>query len=256
MRRTGFDLGQRVRVGFAVFCLGSRARPPLGCDNAQGTAMLWMIRQAACVGATGDRCGASPSTDRNRMRIDEKPLAAADEEIVAATRAWLERAVIGLELCPFAKAVHVKNQIRYAVSAAQTAEELLADLVTELRLLKAADPSEIDTTLLLHPRVLGDFLDYNDFLESADAAVAGEGLEGEIQIASFHPQYQFAGTRPEDIENCSNRSPYPTLHLLREASIERAVAAFPDAGEIYERNIETLRRLGHDGWRRLGIVKP
>jgi uncharacterized protein len=190
------------------------------------------------------------------MRIDQKPLAAPDEEVVAATRAWLERAVIGLNLCPFAKAVHVKNQIRYAVSAAHTPEDLLADLVTELRALQAADPSEIDTTLLVHPRVLRDFLDYNDFLELAEAAVAGEGLEGAIQVASFHPQYQFAGTRPEDIENCSNRSPYPTLHLLREASIERAVAVFPDASQIFERNIETLRRLGHDGWRRLGVVKP
>jgi uncharacterized protein len=189
------------------------------------------------------------------MHTDQKPLAAADEEVVAATRNWLERAVIGLNLCPFAKAVHVKNQIRYAVSAAQTPEDLLADLVTELRTLQAADPSEIDTTLLVHPRVLGEFPDYNDFLELADAAVAALGLEGEIQVASFHPQYQFAGTRPEDIENCSNRSPYPTLHLLREASIERAVAVFPDASQIFNRNIETLRRLGHDGWRRLGDGK-
>jgi hypothetical protein len=191
----------------------------------------------------------------NRMRIDRKPLAAADEEVIAATRAWLERAVIGLNLCPFAKSVHVKNQIRYAVSAAQTPADLLADLVTELCILHAAAPSEIDTTLLVHPRVLGDFPDYNDFLELAEAAVADAGLEGEIQVASFHPQYQFAGTRPEDIENCSNRSPYPILHLLREASIERAVAVFPDAGRIFERNIETLRRLGLDGWRRLGIDK-
>jgi hypothetical protein len=190
------------------------------------------------------------------MRIDQKPLAAADEEVVAATRAWLERAVIGLNLCPFAKAVHVKNQIRYAVSAAQTPEALLADLIAELHILQAADASEIDTTLLVHPQVLADFLDYNDFLELADAAVAGEGLEGEIQVASFHPHYQFAGTRPEDMENCSNRSPYPTLHLLREASIARAVAVFPDASQIFERNIETLRRLGYDGWRRLGVDKP
>ncbi|MGP1677621.1 MAG: DUF1415 domain-containing protein [Burkholderiales bacterium] len=189
------------------------------------------------------------------MRIAEKPLAVADDEVVAATRAWLERAVIGLNLCPFAKTVHVKNQIRYAVSAARTPESLLADLITELRTLQSADACEIDTTLLVHPCVLTDFLDYNDFLELADAAVAGEGLEGEIQVASFHPHYQFAGTRPEDIENYSNRSPYPTLHLLREASIARAVAVFPDASEIFERNIETLRRLGHDGWRRIGVDK-
>ena len=189
------------------------------------------------------------------MRTDQRSSVTPDEDAIAATRAWLERAVIGLNLCPFAKSVHVKNQIRYAVSASQTPEELLADLVIELRTLQAADPSEIETTLLLHPRVLGAFLEYNDFLELAEAAVAGEGLEGEIQIASFHPQYQFAGTRPEDIENCSNRSPYPMLQLLREASIARAVAVFPDASQIFERNIETLRRLGHDGWRRLKADK-
>ena len=189
------------------------------------------------------------------MPIAQKPLTAQYEEVVAATRVWLERAVIGLNLCPFAKAVHLKNQIRYAVSAAQTPEELLADLLGELRLLQATDASEIETTLLVHPGVLADFFDYNDFLELADAAVAAEGLEGEIQLASFHPQYQFAGTGPEDIETYSNRSPYPMLHLLREASIARAVAVFPDAGQIFERNIETLRRLGHDGWRRLWIDK-
>lgn len=188
-------------------------------------------------------------------RIDEKPLAVPDDEVIASMRTWLERAVIGLNLCPFAKAVHARNQIRYAVSAARTPEALLADLVIELLILAAADPSDIDTTLLVHPGVLGDFLDYNDFLESADAAVAAAGLEGEIQVASFHPRYQFAGTQPQDIENCSNRSPYPTLHLLREAGIERAVAAFPDASRIFERNIETLRRLGHEGWRRLGVGK-
>jgi hypothetical protein len=189
------------------------------------------------------------------MRVDEKEPAPSDEAVLAATRRWLERAVIGLNLCPFAKAVHVKDQIRYVVSAARTPENLLADLICELRNLQAADASLVDTTLLVHPRALRDFLDYNDFLESADAAVAGEGLEGEIQVASFHPQYQFAGTRPEDMENCSNRSPYPMLHLLREASIERAVTVYPDAGEIFERNIETLRHLGHDGWRRLGVGK-
>lgn len=187
------------------------------------------------------------------MRTAQQPPAVEDEEIISATRTWLERAVIGLNLCPFAKAVHVKKQIRYAVSAAIAPEALLADLVVELRFLQAADPSDIDTTLLVHPRVLDDFLDYNDFLELADAAVFAEGLEGEIQVASFHPQYQFAGTRPEDMENCSNRSPYPTLHLLREASIARAVAVFPEASQIFERNIETLRRLGRDGWRRLWI---
>ena len=176
-----------------------------------------------------------------------------DEEIVAATRAWLEKAVIGLDLCPFAKAVHLKDQIRYAVSSASTPEELLADLLTELRLLAASDPEEIETTLLIHPEALTDFLDYNDFLAVAEAAVADLGLEGVLQVASFHPRYQFDGTSPDDIGNYTNRSPYPTLHLLREESVERAVAAFPDAAEIYEKNILTLRQLGHEGWRRLWL---
>jgi hypothetical protein len=182
--------------------------------------------------------------------MDEPPTA---EEIIAATRQWLEKAVIGLDLCPFAKAVHVRDQIRYAVSGAKTPEQLLAELVGELQDLVAADPDEIETTLLIHPKVLIDFLDYNDFLSVADAAVAELGLEGVIQIASFHPLYQFAGTKPEDIENYTNRSPYPMLHLLREASVERAVAAFPDASRIYEKNIATLRRLGPEGWRQLGM---
>jgi len=192
--------------------------------------------------------------DGNRMRNVQNLPDRTDEEVIADTRLWLERAVIGLNLCPFAKSVHVKRQIRYAVSGARSPEALLSDLVAELRLLHASDPAEIDTTLLVHPQVLGDFIEYNDFLELVDAAVDEEGLEGELQVASLHPQYQFAGTLPEDIDNYSNRSPYPMLHLLREASIERAVAAFPDASRIFERNIETLRRLGHAGWRRLWLV--
>ena len=175
------------------------------------------------------------------------------EEIVAATRDWLEKAVIGLDLCPFARAVHVRGQIRYAVSEAETPEDLLADLERELRTLATADPEAIDTTLLIHPWVLRDFLDYNDFLDVAEAAVADLGLEGEIQVASFHPHYRFAGSGPDDIENCTNRSPYPMLHLLRESSVERAVDTFPDTSKIPEKNVATMRRLGHAGWRRLGI---
>jgi len=182
--------------------------------------------------------------------------AASADEVVAATRAWLEKAVIGLNLCPFAKAVHLGNQIRYAVSDAQTPEALLADLGCELQTLAAADPAEVETTLLIHPQALEDFLDYNDFLDIADAAVEELGLTGTIQVASFHPQYRFADTEPDAIENYSNRSPYPMLHLLREESVERAVAAFPDAGRIPDRNIDTLRRIGYDGWRRLGLAAP
>ncbi len=172
-------------------------------------------------------------------------------DAIAATRHWLEQAVIGLNLCPFAKAVHVREQIRWVESAARDPDRLLEDLVAELRLLAAADPTEVDTTLLIHPQVLNDFLDYNDFLDEADAAVEALGLAGVLQVASFHPDYRFEGTAADDVGNLTNRSPLPMLHLLREDSIDRAVAAFPDAAAIYERNVDTLRRLGVDGWRRL-----
>jgi hypothetical protein len=170
---------------------------------------------------------------------------------IEATEAWLQKAVIGLNLCPFAKAVHVKQQIRWVQSQARDTEALLDDLVAELQTLAAADPELVDTTLLVHPLVLGDFADYNDFLDLADAALVELDLDGVLQIASLHPRYQFADTQIDDIGNYSNRSPYPTLHLLREDSIDRAVAAVPDAEHIYERNIETLEALGHAGWQRL-----
>jgi hypothetical protein len=170
-------------------------------------------------------------------------------DIVDATRHWLTRAVIGLNLCPFAKSVHVKGQIRYAISEATDLEGVLADLETELRTLADTDPLEIDTTLLILPYALADFLEYNDALHFADLLLGQLRLDGTLQIASFHPQYQFEGTQADDIENFTNRAPYPILHLLREDSIERAVEAFPDAADIYERNQETLRRLGLSGWR-------
>jgi len=182
--------------------------------------------------------------------------AATTAGAIASTQRWLERAVIGLNLCPFAKAVYVKRQIRYAVTAATTAGELLAELQHELELLGQASPEEIDTTLLIHPQVMTDFIDFHFFLKEADAAIRTLGQEGHLQIASFHPAYEFAGSEPDDVANCTNRSPHPTLHLLREASIDRAVAAIPDAAAVYERNIETLRRLGHEGWRRLCRPDP
>ena len=181
------------------------------------------------------------------------PIPQSASDVIAATQDWLERAVIGLNLCPFAKAVHVKRQIRYAVTGAQTADELLAELEHELQILAATDPEMLDTTLLIHPEVMGDFLDFHFFLAEADATIRRLELDGVIQIASLHPQYEFAGSNADDIDNYTNRAPYPTLHLLREASIDRAVAAFPDAADIFERNIETLRRLGHEGWCRLWV---
>jgi hypothetical protein len=175
------------------------------------------------------------------------------DQVIKATAFWLEKAVIGLNLCPFAKAVHVKRQIRYVVSTAETEEELRRDLVTELETLRDTSPGEIDTTLLLHPWVLSDFFEYNDFLDIADATLEDLNLDGQIQIASFHPDYQFADAQADDIGNYTNRSPYPILHLLRETSIDRAVAAFPDAGEIFSRNIETMKKLGQQGWNALGL---
>ena len=182
--------------------------------------------------------------------------AATAAGVIAATQRWLEVAVIGLNLCPFAKAVHAKRQIRYAVTAATTTEELRAELQHELELLAGTNPETIETTLLIHPQALTDFLGFHLFLREADALIRKLGHEGSLQLASFHPSYEFADNAPDAIENFTNRSPHPMLHLLREASIERAVAAFPDAATIYERNIETLRRLGRDGWRQLGIDGP
>ena len=173
------------------------------------------------------------------------------EVVVAETVHWLEKAVIGLNLCPFAKAVHIKKQVRYVVSEATTPEALLEQLMEELEHLAEADPEKIDTTLIIHPYVLKDFEDYNEFLDVADAALEDMDLDGILQVASFHPDYQFADTDKNDIENYTNRTPYPTLHLLREESIDRAVEAFPEASEIFEKNMDTIRALGHDGWDKL-----
>jgi uncharacterized protein len=178
-----------------------------------------------------------------------RPAAEDDATILAATRHWLTRAVIGLNLCPFAKSVHVKGQVRYAISRATSFETALTELETELRALDAADPEQIDTTLLIFPDTFAEFADYNDALLFADTLLRQLRLDGTLQIASFHPHYQFDGSEPDDIENYTNRAPYPILHLLREASIARAVDAVPDAADIYERNQATLRRLGHAGWR-------
>ena len=180
-------------------------------------------------------------------------LNADDDAIVAATRKWLERAVIGLNLCPFAKSVYVKEQVRYVVSPASTPEQLLETLMDELQHLSDTSPEQVDTTLLIHPFVLNDFEDYNEFLDVADVAVEDMALEGELQVASFHPDYQFTDTDANDISNFTNRAPYPILHLLREDSIARAVEAFPQAEEIFEKNIATMEQLGHEGWDKLDV---
>ncbi|SEC24806.1 DUF1415 domain-containing protein [Pseudomonas anguilliseptica] len=167
---------------------------------------------------------------------------------IAETRAWVDRAVIGLNLCPFAKAVQVKGQVRYKVCASAEPEELLSALIDELHALANCEPSETDTTLLIHPAALSDFLDFNDFLAVVDDTLDDLGYAGILQVASFHPQFQFADTGVNDLSNATNRSPYPTLHILREASIDRAVAAFPDPEAIFEANIQTLEDLGAEGW--------
>jgi uncharacterized protein len=159
--------------------------------------------------------------------------------------------VIGLNLCPFAAGPYRDDRVRFFVSEQRTASGLMEDLRSELLSLQAADPRNRETTLVIHPWVLTDFIEYNEFLGVCEAIVKDLGLEGELQVASFHPQYQFADTQPDDISNYTNRSPFPTLHLLREDSVERAVAAAGDPDEIYRRNIRTLRELGHSGWQRL-----
>jgi len=177
----------------------------------------------------------------------------SEEEVISQTRHWLEKAVIGLNLCPFAKAVYVKNQVRLVVSRARHADDFLEELDRELDLLVATPADEIDTTLLIHATLFEDFLDFNDFLEVADGVVEEHALEGVIQLASFHPRFQFDGTEPDDISNYTNRAPFAMLHLLREASVEKAVEAFPEAEAIFEENIKTLEKLGHAGWKALGL---
>jgi len=179
---------------------------------------------------------------------DVPHIASGVADPIATTRQWVERAVIGLNLCPFAKAVYVKQQVRFVLSDASTPEALLEELAEELVLLRDASPEQIDTTLIIHPDVLTDFLDYNDFLDNADAAIEALDLQGILQVASFHPQYQFEGVAPDDASNYTNRAPYPILHLLREDSVARAVDAFPDPDVIVERNIQTLDRIGVEGW--------
>lgn len=180
-------------------------------------------------------------------------VAMTDEAVLAQTRHWLEAAVIGLNLCPFAKAVYVKNQVRLVVSKARHADDLLEELDRELDFLVATPASETDTTLLIHPTLFDDFLDFNDFIEVAEGVVDEHQLEGIIQLASFHPHFQFEGTEPEDISNYTNRAPFAILHLLREESVARAVHAFPDAGAIFDVNIATLEKLGLPGWKSLGL---
>ena len=174
-------------------------------------------------------------------------------QVITDSQQWLERAVIGLNLCPFAKSVHVKSLIRYAISDAKSESELLADLQSELIFLNSVSQTITDTTLLIAPMCLHDFLEFNQFILKANKSLTKLDLDGVFQIATLHPQYQFAGTDVDDITNYTNRAPYPTLHLLRESSIDRALQAIPNAESIFEVNMNTMRRIGLEGWRDLGL---
>lgn len=176
-----------------------------------------------------------------------------EDIVIADTVRWLEKAVIGLNLCPFAKSVHVKGQIHYVVSQATDAESVVIDLHRELEALAEISPEKRDTTLLILPHALQDFLDFNDFTELADDLVEELDLGGILQVASFHPMFQFEGTDVDDVTNCTNRAPYPTLHLIREDSIDKAVEAFPEAEMIYERNMQVLQEMGIEGWLDLDV---
>ena len=175
----------------------------------------------------------------------------SDEDVLAATRRWLEHAVIGLNLGPFAKSVYIKNQVRLVVSHAKHLDGFLEDLDRELELLNTTSAEEVDTTLLIHPTLFPDFLVFNDLLDIADEVLIEHDLEGIVQIAPFHPAFVFEGEAEDDMSHCTNRSPYPTLHLIREDSLERAIASYGDTDEIYQRNIARLRELGHEAWGRL-----
>jgi hypothetical protein len=185
--------------------------------------------------------------------MTDNKLQAFETTVIEDTKKWLIEAVVGLNLCPFAKAVVVKDMVRYRVCASAEPADLLALLREELQHLAEADPDKLDTTLLIAPKALPDFLDFNDFLADCDDVLMELELDGVLQVADFHPLYQFGGTEVDDIENFTNRAPYPTLHLLREASMDKAVEAYPDAALIFERNIDVLNKLGHAGWEALGV---
>ena len=182
--------------------------------------------------------------------------AVSDAERIAIedTQKWLMEAVIGLNLCPFAKAVVVKDRVRYRVCLSSVSQDVLQMLADELQFLVSADASVVETTLLIAPYALSDFLDFNEFLGECNTLLESQGLEGELQVADFHPDYQFAGEAPDAMGHFTNRAPYPTLHLLRESSLDEAVAVYPDAALIFERNIASLESLGVQGWADLGVI--
>ena len=178
----------------------------------------------------------------------------AERIAIEDTQKWLMEAVIGLNLCPFAKAVVVKDRVRYRVCLSSAPQDVLQMLADELQFLASVDAFMVDTTLLIAPYALPVFLDFNEFLGECVALLESQGLVGELQVADFHPNYQFAGEAPDAMGHFTNRAPYPTLHLLRESSLDEAVAVYPDAALIFERNIASLESLGVQGWADLGVI--
>ncbi|WP_029407102.1 DUF1415 domain-containing protein [Thiomicrorhabdus sp. Milos-T2] len=166
-----------------------------------------------------------------------------NQAILNDVNQWLDKVVIGLNLCPFASQPYKNQQIRFTISHCDSDACLLEDLQNELNLLAETKAESIETTLLIVPNMLQDFYDYNDFLEYVDALIEDNQWQGIFQVATFHPNYQFGGTEPEDTENLTNRAPYPILHLLREASLEKAIEHYPNPEEIPEQNIETVSNL-------------
>lgn len=167
-------------------------------------------------------------------------------QIIAETKRWLSEIVIGLNLCPFAKHPYTKDSIRYVVFEQSDIEGLNEVLLREAQYMMSQPEEGVATTLIIHPALLEDFLDYNDYLGLAEDLILDHGLEGEVQVASFHPDYQFAGTKPDDVENYTNRSPYPMLHLIREAQLESVLAHFPEPDLIPIQNISTMKSLGKE----------
>lgn len=167
------------------------------------------------------------------------------------TRRWVENLVIGLNLCPFAKSVYSKDQVKIHVSEGKDLDCVSDTLVQLLQELDSTPAQQIDTTLLVIPYLFQDFYDFNDYMDVAEGVLERLDLLGKIQIANFHPAYQFAGTQADEMSNYTNRSPYPILHLIREASLDKATHQFPDASIIFERNIALMQELGIDAWEKL-----
>lgn len=234
-------VGREFRVG-EVTLLGIELCEP--CATLGQRLTSDNISQAAVVKAFTSRAGLRVDvvSDGTLSVGDTFENTPATQSIIDSTKRWIETVVIGLNLCPFAKQELTKNRIRFSVSEATSDSELLNDLDREFELL--LKDNSIETTVLIHPKVLEDFLDYNEFLYNANEALIKNNLEGVFQLASFHPKYQFGGTQVSDVENYTNRSPYPILHILREGSLETALENYPDSALIPERNVRLLNQLG------------